>query len=330
MANAEIVSIGSELLLGQIVDTNSAWMAQRLTNHGVNLFYKTIVGDNKGRMREVIAQALERSDVVITGGGLGPTQDDLTREAVAKAIGESPTVQEDVVRSLEEYFKARGTDMPAHNIKQAHLIPSATFIPNPNGTAPGWWTERNGKIVVNMPGPPGETHPMWEVQVEPRLRELINDEVTITRNVKTMGMSEGAIDEIVGEFFGHENPYLGIYSKADGIHLRVIARARDEAMARVMIAPVETAIHERLGPYVWGYDNETPEVAVGQVLKEMGLTLATMESCTGGYLGNTIEMLDNLWSILRVSVFTTATRLSVQAPRFESMKLCLLFCRQAI
>ena len=129
---------------------------------------------------------------------------------------------------------------------------------------------------------------MWENQVAPSLREIVTGDVTITRNIKTMGMSEGAIDEIVGEFFGLENPYLGIYSKADGIHLRVIARAREEAEARAMIQPVDLAIHERLGPYVWGYDDETPDQAAGNILMERGLTLATMESCTGGYLGNSI------------------------------------------
>jgi nicotinamide-nucleotide amidase len=285
---AEIFSIGTELLMGELTDTNAAWIAGRLPPLGIQLQWVSIIGDNLDMLTEAFTRGMERSDVIFTTGGLGPTQDDLTREAVANAMGETPVVQEEVVRNLEEYFRGRGTEMPSHNIKQAHLIPSARFIPNPNGTAPGWWTERDGKIVVNMPGPPGETHPMWENQVAPRLRDLINDEVTITRNVKTMGMSEGAIDEIVGEFFGHDNPYLGIYSKADGIHLRVIARAKDEATAREMIKPVETAIHQRLGTYVWGYDDETPEVAVGQVLKEKGLTLATMESCTGGYLGNTI------------------------------------------
>ena len=285
---AEIFSIGTELLMGELTDTNAAWIAGRLPPLGIQLNWVSIIGDNLDMLTEAFTRGMERSDIIFTTGGLGPTQDDLTREAVANAFGETPRVQEEVIRNLEEYFRGRGTDMPSHNIKQAHLIPSARFIPNPNGTAPGWWTERDGKIVVNMPGPPGETHPMWENQVAPRLREMIKDEVTITRNVKTMGMSEGAIDEIMGEFFGHENPYLGIYSKADGIHLRVIARATDEAAARSMIEPVETAIHQRLGLYVWGYDDETPEVAVGQVLKEKGLTLATIESCTGGYLGNSI------------------------------------------
>ena len=285
---AEIFSIGTELLMGELTDTNAAWIAARLPALGIQLQWVSIIGDNLDMLSDAFSQGRKRSGIIFTTGGLGPTQDDLTREAVAAALGETPTVQEEVIRDLEKYFQRRGTAMPSHNIKQAYLIPSARFLPNPNGTAPGWWTERDGSIVVNMPGPPGEMHSMWENHVAPRLREIVTDEVTITRNIKTMGMSEGAIDEIVGEFFGHENPYLGIYSKADGIHLRIIARARQEADARALIEPVEQAIHERLGPYVWGYDDETPDQAVGNVLVERGLTLAIMETSTGGYLGNSI------------------------------------------
>ena len=189
---------------------------------------------------------------------------------------------------LERYFAGRGMTMPAHNIKQAHLIPSAQFVRNRNGTAPGWWVESAGKVIVCMPGPPGEMQPIWNEEVAPRLRDLVDDEVTITRNIKTLGMSEAAIDEEISQFFGQENPYLGIYSKADGIHLRIIARARDEQVAREMITPVEAAITDRLGPYIWGYDSDTPEQAAGQALSEFGLTLATMESCSGGFLANSI------------------------------------------
>jgi nicotinamide-nucleotide amidase len=285
---AEILSIGTELLMGELTDTNSAWIAARLPSLGIQLRWVSIVGDDLEMLAEAFARGLQRSDIVFTTGGLGPTQDDLTREAVAKALGETPTVQEEVVRELERYFQNRGVSMPSRNVKQAHLIPSAQFIPNRNGTAPGWWAERDGGIIVSMPGPPGELHPIWEEEVEPRLRHIVDDEVTITRNVKTIGLSEAAVDEIVSEFFGQENPYLGIYSKADGIHLRVIARARDEAAARGLIRPVEEAIVSRLAPYIWGYDDETPEEAVGQVLRRRGLTLATMESCTGGYLANSL------------------------------------------
>ena len=204
------------------------------------------------------------------------------------ALGETPTVQEDALRELQQYFQSRGISMPFHDIKQALLIPSSQFIPNPHGTAPGWWAERNGKVIISMPGPPAEMHPMWDVQVEPRLRKICNDEVTLTRNIKTMGMSEGAIDEIISEFFGRENPYLGIYSKADGIHLCIIARARDIFAAQLMVDHVEETIVDRLGPYIWGYDDDTPEQALGRSLGERGLTLATMESSTGGYLANTI------------------------------------------
>ncbi len=286
--NAEIFSIGTELLMGELTDTNAAWIAGRLPPLGIQLRWVSIVGDDLGNLSEAFSRGLQRSDILITTGGLGPTRDDLTREGVAMALGETPTVQEDALKELREYFQSRGTSMPSHNIKQALLIPSSQFIPNPHGTAPGWWAERNGKMIICMPGPPAEMHPMWEVQVEPRLRLIVHDEVTLARNIKTMGMSEGAIDEVISEFFGRENPYLGIYSKADGIHLRIIARARDIAAAQLMVDPVEEAIVDRLGPYIWGYDDDTPEQALGRSLKARGLTLATMESSTGGYLANTI------------------------------------------
>ena len=286
--NAEIVCVGTELLMGELTDTNAAWIAGRLPALGIKLNWATIIGDDLGQLAEGLRNGMARSDVIFTTGGLGPTQDDLTREAVAAAFGETPTVQEEVVEQLRAYFQARGTSMPSHNVKQAQLIPSAQFIPNRNGTAPGWWAERDGKIIISMPGPPVEMHAIFEEQVEPRLRKLVTTEVTITRNVKTMGLGEGAVDEIMSEYFGHENPYLGIYSKADGIHLRVIARAPGAASARAMIAPVEAAIEERLGEYIWGYDDDTPEQAVGRSLQARGQTLAVMEFCTGGFLTNAI------------------------------------------
>ena len=292
---AEIMGIGTELLMGELTDTNSSWIASRLPALGIELQWVSIIGDDLPRLTEAFKQGMERSDIIFTTGGLGPTQDDLTREAIAAAFGETPIIQQEVVEDLERYFAARGGPMPQHNIKQANLIPSARFVPNRNGTAPGWWAARDGKIIICMPGPPGENQSMWEEQVEPQLAGLIEDEVTITRNIKTMGMSEGAVDEIVSEFFGVENPYLGIYSKADGIHLRVIARAKDTATAHAMIAPVEKAIHERLGEYVWGYDDDTPEQAAGKSLMEKGLSVAVIEMCTGGALANSIT--DNTNSI---------------------------------
>lgn len=306
---AEILSIGTELLMGELTDTNAAWIAGQLPPLGIRLQWVSILGDDLGQLTEAFSRGLQRSDVIFTTGGLGPTQDDLTREAVAAALGETPTVQQEVVDNLERYFAGRGIQMPSHNIKQAHLIPSASFVRNRNGTAPGWWVENAGRIIVCMPGPPGEMQPIWHEEVAPRLREMVDEEVTITRNIKTLGMSEAAIDEEIAEFFGHENPYLGIYSKADGIHLRVIARAKDEETARQMIVPVEAAITDRLGAYIWGYDAETPEEAAGLALSENDVTLATMESCSGGFLANSITDIAGSHSYYRGGIVAPSTRM---------------------
>jgi nicotinamide-nucleotide amidase len=293
MVNAEIISIGTELLMGELTDTNASWIAGRLPALGIQLQWVSIIGDDLSKLTEAFRNGMARSDVIFTTGGLGPTQDDLTREAVAAALGESPVVQESELENLRQWFRNRGQDMPTHNVKQAYLIPSANFVTNRNGTAPGWWAERDGKHIICMPGPPGENRAMWADEIDERLKSLIDTEVTITRNIKTLGLGEASVDEIISEYFGLENPYLGIYSKADGIHLRIIARASDEAAAREMMAPVENAIHERLQPYIWGYDDETPELSVGAALMERGMTLATMESVSGGFLANTITEAPN-------------------------------------
>jgi len=208
---AEIFSIGTKLLMGELTDTNSAWMAARLPALGIELLGVSIIGDSLAMLTAGFIRAWQRADIILTTGGLGPTQDDLTREAIAAALQETPTVQEEALKALERYFQQRGRSMPAPNIKQAYLIPSAQFLPNRLGTAPGWWVERHGKIIVAMPGPPAEMHPMWDEQVGPRLHQLATGDVTITRNIKTMGLSEAAVDESIAEFFGRENPYLGIY-----------------------------------------------------------------------------------------------------------------------
>ena len=290
---AEIISVGTELLMGELTDTNASWIAGRLPALGIQLQWVSIVGDDLPKLTEAFVQGWQRSDIIFTTGGLGPTQDDLTREAVAAALGETPVVQEQELENLRQWFRNRGQDMPTHNVKQAHLIPSAEFITNRNGTAPGWWAQRDGKHIVCMPGPPGENRAMWQDEIDARLKEIVDTEVTITRNIKTLGLGEASVDEIMDEFFGLENPYLGIYSKADGIHLRIIARAADEAAAREMIAPIEDAIHDRLAPYVWGYDDETPELSVGAALVDRSMTLSTMESVSGGFLANTITEAPN-------------------------------------
>ena len=285
---AEIFSIGHELLMGEITDTNSAYLASQLARLGLQVRQTSQIGDDLDHLSEAFERAFRRSKVILSTGGLGPTQDDLTREAIAKVLGEEMQLQEDLVKELRAYFGSRGIDMPEQNLNQATLIPSAQVIPNPRGTAPGWWVEHEGSIFIAMPGPPGEMKDMWLNQVFPRLREQVATQAIMTRTIKTTGLTEAGVAEMVATYFGNDNPYLGIYARPDGIHLRIIARSDTEEEAEGLSRPLEEHIREALGPYIWGYDEETPEVSAGNMLKEQGLTLAVMESCTGGLLASAI------------------------------------------
>ena len=283
--HAEIVSIGTELLMGELVDTNSAFIASELAKLGIEVRWVTKVGDDPERLFEVIDRAFTRSDVTLTSGGLGPTSDDLIRETIARVFGEEMSVQDDLLAHLKSLFANRGFPMPETNIKQATLIPSAQAIPNPMGTAPGWWAERNGSVIAAMPGPPREIQRMWEREVAPRLKERNPGVAIVTRNLKTFGITEGGLDEMLSPLFKSENPQLGIYSKQDGIHLRAIATAATDAEARALIAPMEADIRRIIGAdAIWGLDDETPEGKAIALLRECGVTLGVMESFTGGLL----------------------------------------------
>ena len=285
---SEIISIGTELLLGEITDANASYIASQLPLLGIDLLWVTMVGDNLGRMREILERAWGRSDLILTTGGLGPTEDDLTREAIAEMLGEKLSVDPEIERALREFFSSRGYKMPESNIKQATLIPSAQAIPNPRGTAPGWWVERQGKILIAMPGPPSEMQRMWEKEVSLRLRQRLGHQIILSRTIKTLLMAESAVDEMVSPLLSSTNPTLAVYSKPDGIHLRLTAKAESKEEAEEMIAQREEKIRSLLGESIWGTDEETLEAVVGRLLTEKGLTLATMESCTGGLLANMI------------------------------------------
>ena len=285
---AELLAIGTELLMGELADTNSPFLASRLPPLGIDLQWATLVGDDPEQLTGAFVRGLERSDVIFTTGGLGPTQDDLTRDCIARALGEEIAVDPALVQRLEDIFRSRGTDMPPRNIKQAQLIPSAEAIPNPRGTAPGWWVETRGRIIVAMPGPPVEMQGMWQDEVAPRLLKRDRGQVIVTRNIKTNGLSEALVDELISPWLGRENPYLGIYAKPDGIHLRIIAKATDPENAWAMVRPVETGVVDAMRPHVWGFDDETPEQVVGSLLAAQRKTLAVMETCTGGQLASSI------------------------------------------
>jgi nicotinamide-nucleotide amidase len=285
---AEIISIGTEILLGELLDTNANYLAARLPALGIDLYWTTQVGDNLDRLTEAFRRAWGRSDLTLATGGLGPTEDDVTREAIATALDEPLSVQPELEAQLRAFFANRGLLMPERNVKQAALIPSARAIPNPRGTAPGWWVERQGRILVAMPGPPPELERMWEVEVVPRLAALVGAGVIVSRTLKTTGIGEGTVDEMVSSLLKSANPTIGVYAKADGVHLRITAKATTAEEARRLIGPMEEETRRILGQAIWGADDDTLEGAVGALLKERGLTLATMESCTGGLLATTI------------------------------------------
>ena len=285
---AEIISVGTEILLGDILDTNSNYLAARLPALGIDLYFTSTVGDNLPRLAETIGRAHKRSDLVLITGGLGPTEDDLTREAIALAVDEELYVDEATEQRLRDFFAARGFSFPESNVKQATLIPSAQAIANPRGTAPGWWLEKEGKLIVAMPGPPAELTRMWEVEVAPRLAPLAGGEVIVSRTVKTIGIGEGQLDEMVSPLLKSTNPSVGVYAKIDGVHLRLTAKAKSAEAARELIEPVEAEVRRILGEAVWGVNGDTLEATVGHMLRERGLTLATMESCSGGLLASTI------------------------------------------
>ena len=308
---AELVSIGTELLLGEILDTNAQYIGARLPALGIDLFYMSKVGDNLGRLSEVLERAWGRSDLVLTTGGLGPTEDDLTREAIARVLGEEPAVDSGLERELREFFSRRGVAMPERNVKQAMLIPSARAIPNPRGTAPGWWVERDGRIIVAMPGPPSEMERMWEKEVAPELERRHAGAVLITRTLKTLGMGEGHIDEAVSPLLKSTNPSIGVYARADGVHLRIGAKAATREEALRLIEPVEAEIRRLLGAVIWGADGDTLEGAIGALLTERGLTLATMESCTGGLLANTITNVPGSSAYFRGGLVSYATEMKI-------------------
>jgi nicotinamide-nucleotide amidase len=282
---AEIIAVGTELLLGEILDTNSQYLAQQLTGLGIDLFFVTHVGDNMGRLSETVHRALGRSDVVIMTGGLGPTEDDLTREAIAAALGETMTVDPALEEVLSGWYAKRNRPMPAMNIKQATLIPSATAIDNPIGTAPGWWVEHNGKKIVCMPGVPHEMKKMWKEQAAPRL-DMGGGGVLVTRTLKTVGIGESNVAELVASLINNENPTLATYAKQDGVHLRIAAKADSRTAADAMIGEFEAKVRAIADHWVYGVDEGTLAGAIGRLLVKQGLTVATMESASGGLLAS--------------------------------------------
>lgn len=286
---AEIISVGTELLLGHITDTNASWLAQQLSQLGIDCFYISQLGDNLGRLTEHVRRAWERSELIVMTGGVGPTEDDLTREAISAVLGEEMEVQPELEMELRAFFARRGVPMPESNVKQATLINSARVLPNPVGTAPGWWVERDGRIIVAMPGVPGEMYRMWQEEVIPRLRERQGGSVILTRTFKVIGVGESAVEELIRPLLSSANPTIATYAKSDGVHVRTSAKAGSVADARALLDDLEPRVRATLGRAVYGLDEQSLAGVAAAELERTSLTVATAEEFTGGLVASDLS-----------------------------------------
>jgi competence/damage-inducible protein CinA-like protein len=280
---AELLSIGTELTVGETRDTNASELARSLPAMGVAMQRIQALPDDLAAVRAGFAGALDRADLVVSTGGLGPTPDDLTREAIAAVAGEEPAVDPDLEAWLRGLWARRGIDMPAMNLKQAWLIPSAVALPNANGTAPGWWVERpDGRLIVALPGPPREMRPIWESAALPRLRERGAGAEIASRTLRLAGIGESAVADLLGEeLLRAENPVVATYARAEAVDVRVSARG-DGAAALVEAAT--NRVRGVLGAYVWAEGETTWSAAIGSALAARGWTCAVVEIGTGGSL----------------------------------------------
>lgn len=287
--NAEILCVGTELLLGEVVNTNASYIGRELARLGISVYHTSVVGDNPTRLRKAVSDALESADLLILSGGLGPTYDDLTKETVADVLGLPMVRDENILSEIEEYFASTGRAMPPNNAKQADIPLGALPIPNHTGTAPGIFIEKGEKVVVLLPGPPFELQPMFKEFVFPRLRDM-SDKILISHNVHIMGMGESEVEmHLLDLMKNSTNPTLAPYAKEGEMRLRVGALAKNESEGEKMCAEmIEKIKASPVGKHVYALDAEELEKLVVDTLKEKHLTLSVAESCTGGYLGKRI------------------------------------------
>ena len=285
---AEIISVGTELLLGQIANTNAQYLGEQLATLGIGLHHIVMVGDNTNRLKKVLETACQRADVIILTGGLGPTQDDMTKETVAEFFDLELLLDQDCLETLHNQFARRGNRMTDNNLKQAYLPRGGEALLNPNGTAPGVWLEHNDKIVIILPGPPFELKPMFENHVIPRLSTALGDKHTVIKSliIKTYGIGESAAEELIQDLIVGSNPTLASYAKSTEIQFRLTAKAATEQEADDLISALKEKLHSRLGQYFFAYDEQTMEEVVGDLLTEQNLKLAVAESCTGGLISH--------------------------------------------
>lgn len=300
---AEIIAVGTELLLGNIANTNAQVLSQNLSALGINVFWHTVVGDNPARLRQAVDTARHRADILITTGGLGPTYDDLTKETVCAACGKALVFHPEILSDIADFYeKNLHAPMPDNNRQQAMLPEGCVVFDNPVGTAPGCAFEADGVHVLMLPGPPHEMVTMLRRCAEPYLRSL-SREIIVSHDIMTFGLGESYVDQLLHEKMSHmENPSLATYAKPCEVRLRATAKAQSAEQAEEMLAPVVDDVKTLLGPYVYGVDVTGLEEVCSALLLERGLTLATAESCTGGLIARRITALPGASRVYRGGV----------------------------
>lgn len=304
---AEIICVGTELLLGNIVNTNAAFLSEKLAYLGINCYFQTVVGDNRDRLLSVINTALSRADILIFSGGLGPTEDDLTKETVAEALGKKLIRDKWAEQEIADYFALRGRIPTDNNWKQADVIEGCEILYNKNGTAPGIFVSEGEKTVILLPGPPLELKSMFTDSVMPKLQQKCG-QVFYSETVKIVGPGESSVEtQILDMLDTQDNPTIAPYAKTGEVHLRVTARAKDEKEAREKTAPVVEELYRRFGNAVYTTDaDETLEMALTKLLIKKKYTMTTAESCTGGMIAARMVNAPGVSAVLKSGFITYA------------------------
>jgi nicotinamide-nucleotide amidase len=300
----EIIAVGSELLLGNIVNSNARYLSEKLAELGIDVHYHIAVGDNIGRLREVIETSLKRSDIIITTGGLGPTDDDLTKDGVAEALGLKLVPHKQSLEKIEGYFKEADRPMPECNKKQGYIPEGSIVLENDNGTAPGIMIEKDEKVIILLPGPPKEMMPMFAKQVYDYLKAK-SDFVIRSRTLRVVGVGESTIQEKLQHIFDTQsNPTVAPYAKDGEVHLRITAKCQNEIEANIKLQEMEVKITDILQENIYGYDEESLEYIVYKLLKEKNMTLSIAESCTGGMVAGRLTNVSGVSSVFMNAIVT--------------------------
>ena len=309
---AEILAVGTELLMGQIANTNAQYISSRLPDVGIGVYYHDVVGDNPERLKQSLSLALSRSDVIILTGGLGPTRDDLTKETVAGMLGRKLVLDQESLDVMEEFFKKRCKRMTDNNMKQAYLPEGCIIIRNKNGTAPGCIIEDNGKVVVMLPGPPSEMKPMFDETVMPYFQARSEYRLE-SRFLRIFGIGESAVEDMLLDLIDNQtNPTIAPYAKDGEVTLRLTAMYDKNSIGEDIIGPVEAEIRRRLGDAVYSSDNSSLDEIAARLLIDSGKTLSVAESCTGGMVSSRLTDMPGISAVFDRSIVTYSNRAKME------------------